>query len=58
LFPVKGLLEQLRLNTEPFMTVAPHGCRHCIVKGNQVVRSRLLHGLLIGSAIVGLLFLV
>jgi len=40
------------------MTVAPHGCRHCIVKGNQVVRSRLLHGLLIGSAIVGLLFLV
>jgi hypothetical protein len=40
------------------MTKASQSCHYCISKGSRVARSRLLHGLLIGSAIVGLLFLM
>jgi hypothetical protein len=42
---------------ELVMTVASQGCRYFISRGSRVVRSPFLHGVLIGSAIAGLVLL-
>jgi hypothetical protein len=39
------------------MTVDPRGCHHIISKGARMVRSPFVHGVLIGSAVVALVFL-
>jgi hypothetical protein len=40
-----------------FMTVSSRSCRYFNSKGIRIVRSPFVHGVLIGSAIVALLFL-
>jgi len=45
------------MSADMFMTIASQSWHYCFSKGNQVIRSRLLYGLLIGSAIVGMVFL-
>jgi hypothetical protein len=42
---------------ELFMPFASRDCRSIVSKGIRVVRSPFVHGLLIGSAIVALMFL-
>jgi hypothetical protein len=39
------------------MTVDSRGCRGIVSKGTRMVRSPFVHGVLIGSAVVALVFL-